>query len=75
MKLENNRKKLFQLMSKYTVDLIKAEEAYLKAGGWTLVAIDGTHSTWSNHRYTGMVYSRTHALLLSKMEDQNLGIH
>jgi hypothetical protein len=66
-------KKIRALTSKYVLDLIDAEEAYLKAGYWEIVERKGLDTIWKNPRYT-LNMSRNHAILVSKAEDQNIGI-
>jgi hypothetical protein len=63
----------FYLLPKATVNLIKAEEEYLRASGWTCAGIEGLWSQWTYPGYVA-TYSRFHAVILAKTEDQNVGI-
>jgi len=78
-------KNRFKYLPKALIDLVKAEEAYLLAGHWKMVSEDegrrchgvfssgGTFSVWKNPRYV-LTYSRNHAVMIEKSQDENIGI-
>jgi hypothetical protein len=60
------------LMSKFQVNLIKAEEDFLRFFHWKLVSRHESQSVWEHPRYE-LKYSRNHAVQIAKVEDLNLG--
>ena len=73
MKLSNAEANRFKNLPKRVVDLIKAEEAYLLTGGWSMVQGDKTFSVWKHPEYV-TTYSRTFAVLVEISRDGNIGM-
>lgn len=58
-----------RLVSKFVTNLLDAEEAYLKAGGW----VQKKDGLWWNPEFT-VGLPQTYAVIISKSKDRNIGL-